>query len=147
MKASEIKIVYKTKVKAKDRIKLTSSKCVHRFLRSIFDKDTIEHIESSYLVMLNRRNEILGYTKLSEGGVSSCIMDAKVVFQYALKANASAIILAHNHPSGNMEASPADVGITTKIKTVGTALDLQLIDHLILSPSGAYYSFADESLL
>tara|TARA_R110000764_G_scaffold57759_1_gene125713 strand:- start:1274 stop:1717 length:444 start_codon:yes stop_codon:yes gene_type:complete len=147
MKASEIKIVYKAKVKAKDRITINSSKSIHEFLRGVFDEGTIGYTESSYLIMLNRKNEILGYTKLSEGGVSSCIIDAKVVFQYGLKANASAIILAHNHPSGNMMASQADISITEKIKTVGRALDLPILDHIIMSPEYKYYSFADEGIL
>jgi|TARA_R110002096_G_C14093916_1_gene678063 DNA repair protein RadC len=147
MKATEIKIVYKAKVKAKDRIRLSSSQSVHEFLKKVFDKDTIGHIESSYLLMLNRQNEVLGYTKLSEGGLSSCIIDSKVVFQYAIKSNSSAIILAHNHPSGQMKASPADKNITNKIKTVGIALDLPIIDHIIMSPDNDYYSFSDEGLL
>ena len=76
-----------------------------------------------------------------------CLLDLKVVFQYALKANASSIILAHNHPSGNLKPSESDLAITKKVEEAARLFDIKLLDHLILSPEERYYSMADEGNL
>jgi DNA repair protein RadC len=87
----------------------------------------------------------LGITTISKGGISGSLMDMKVVFQYALKANACGVIIAHNHPSGNMTPSESDLKITRKIKEAGDILDIQLLDHIILTPEeDIYTSLADE---
>lgn len=87
--------------------------------------------------------KVLGYSKLSLGGVAGCVIDPKVVFQTALKANASSIILAHNHPSSNLNPSVADLRITTKLIEGGKLLDIKILDHVILSATG-YYSLAEK---
>ncbi|MCB4800382.1 JAB domain-containing protein, partial [Neotamlana laminarinivorans] len=81
---------------------------------------------------------------LSKGGVSGTVVDAKLVFSVALKCNASSIVIAHNHPSGNLKPSEADLRLTKKLKEAGNYLDVKVLDHIILSREG-YYSFADES--
>lgn len=105
-----------------------------------------EHIEFSYLLMLNRQNQILGYHQLSKGGMTGAVVDVRVIFQVALKASCTSIILAHNHPSGNLDVSDADRKITNQIKQAGIFLDIPLLDHLIIT-TDSYLSMADEGLL
>ena len=99
-----------------------------------------------YMLMLNRQNQVLGYHQISKGGMTGTIIDIRVVFQVALKACATSIIVAHNHPSGNLEVSSADRKITQNLKQAGLILEIPLLDHLILSSEG-YYSMADEGIL
>jgi DNA repair protein RadC len=108
--------------------------------------DRLEHIEEFVVICLNRANRMLGWAKISSGGLSGTVADPKVIFQISLKSNASSIILAHNHPSGNIQPSEMDIRLTRKNKEAGLVLDLQVIDHIILSSEG-YYSFADEGTL
>ena len=105
-----------------------------------------EHIEFSYLLMLNRQNQILGYHQLSKGGMTGAVVDVRVIFQVALKSSSTSIILAHNHPSGNLDVSNADRKITNQIKQAGIILDIPLLDHLIMT-TDSYLSMADEGLL
>jgi len=105
-----------------------------------------EHIEFSYLLMLNRQNQILGYHQLSKGGMTGAVVDIRVIFQVALKSSSTSIILAHNHPSGNLDVSDADRKITNQIKQAGVILDIPLLDHLIMT-TDSYLSMADEGLL
>ncbi len=97
-------------------------------------------------MLLNRHNKVLGMASISIGGLDRTIVDPKVVFTIALKAKASSIILAHNHPSGNINASLVDSQITTKLKQGGKLLDIIVSDHLIITKDG-YYSYADEGLM
>lgn len=113
--------------------KITSPNDAHTAFRQMFDLNSIEHKESVYAMYLDRANTILGYALISTGGVAQSVIDAKIVFQYALKLNASAVILAHNHPSGNLEPSAADKRITAKLKEAGEVLDIQLLDHLVIT--------------
>ena len=105
-----------------------------------------EHIEFSYLLMLNRQNQILGYHQLSKGGMTGAVVDVRVIFQVALKASCTSIIVAHNHPSGNLDVSDADRKITNQIKQAGVILDIPLLDHLIMT-TDSFLSMADEGLL
>ena len=89
----------------------------------------------------------MAHYKASQGGVAGTVVDAKIIFAAALKCRASAIILAHNHPSCRLTPSNEDRAITTKLREGGKFLDLPILDHLILSPEGGYYSFADEGIL
>lgn len=107
--------------------------------------EELQH-EESWAMFLNRRNAILGIEKMSAGGISGTIMDMRMIYKRAIEHQASGIILVHNHPSGNLKPSSADMDITSKAKSAGTALDIQLLDHLIISEHG-YYSFADEGVL
>lgn len=97
-----------------------------------------------YAPYLNRANGILGYAQISACGLSGTVCDPKVVFQFVLQMNAAGIILAHNHPSGNLRPSQADISLTEKIQDAGKILDIQLIDHLIVTDEG-YWSWVDES--
>ena len=144
-KVSEIEITYKNTVKAQDRLKITGSQHCFAILRNLWSPK-IQYVEEFYLLLLNKANQVLGVTKISEGGISGCLVNIRRIFQTALKANASAVILAHNHPSGNLQPSEADHKITRKVKDTGLLLDIVLLDHLILTNED-YYSFADEGTL
>jgi len=142
----EIRLAYTPKVKPSDRPKIASSADIFKIASSVFDSETIEYKESFYVLHLNQGNKVLGWTKISEGGVAGTYVDAKVVFSSALLANASLIILCHNHPSGNLRPSQADIDLTRKIKKAGELLDIVVLDHLIIT-SESYYSFADECMM
>jgi DNA repair protein RadC len=98
------------------------------------------------MLCLNRANELLGYSIVAIGGISGVVTDVRVIFQTALITNSSSIIIAHNHPSGNLEPSEQDKKITWKIFNAGCTMDILLSDHIIITNEG-YYSFADEELL
>ncbi len=142
---SEITINYKTNLKLSELPKIvTSSEAVKHF-REVWS-DKLQHVEETYLLLLNRANKGLGYSKISLGGIAGTVVDTKIVFQTALKANASSIILCHNHPSGNLKPSEADQKITKIIKEAGRIMEIPLLDHLIITDEG-FYSFADEGML
>jgi DNA repair protein RadC len=104
------------------------------------------HHEEFWLLLLNKANEVFAREKLSTGGTAGTVADVKMTFKIALDALASGIIAVHNHPSGNLKPSQADVDLTKKMKEAGKVLDLPLLDHLIVSERG-YYSFADEGVI
>lgn len=89
---------------------------------------------------------MLGWSRISTGGTSGCIADPKVIFQIALKSNSSSVIVAHNHPSGNINPSNSDKELTKKLRSAGSFLDIPVLDHIILT-SESYFSFADEGLI
>lgn len=144
--AYEIGIVYKSTVPANSRKKISSSKCVADFMQPIFG-ESIEHKELFYALLLNRANRVIAYYKVSEGGLSGCVVDIRHIMQAAILANAAGIIVSHNHPSGNTTPSQADNNITYKLKESGTTMDIPLIDHVIVTAEGQYYSYADEGSL
>jgi DNA repair protein RadC len=98
------------------------------------------------MIILNRANEVIGYSKISSGGTASTVVDAKVIFTKALLSGAHSIILAHNHPSGNLQASEDDIKVTKQLVNAGRVLDIRVLDHLILTDKG-YLSMADEHLM
>ncbi len=102
--------------------------------------------EEFWLLLLNRANHVIRVEKVSQGGVAGTVADPKIIFNVALAHLASAVILAHNHPSGNRRPSQADISLTRKLRDAGTLLDLPVLDHLIFTDDG-YYSFADEGTL
>lgn len=103
------------------------------------------HHEEFWLLMLNKANEVFARERLSTGGMAGTVVDAKILFKAALDARAAAIIAVHNHPSGNLQPSQADLDLTQRLRKAGELLDLPLLDHLIVSERG-YYSFADEGM-
>lgn len=102
--------------------------------------------EEFYIILLNRANELVSIQKISEGGTSGTVVDPKKVFKLGLIYQASGIILCHNHPSGNLQASQQDKNITKRLKTSGELIEINILDHLIIG-KGKYLSFADEGLL
>lgn len=125
--------------------KITSSKKSFEFI-SQFYGDDIEIFESFFILLLNNSNNTIGYAKISQGGITGTVVDVRLVAKYAVESLAVGVILAHNHPSGKLEASEADKETTKKIKNALRTLDIQVLDHIILTTNG-YYSFADEGIL
>jgi DNA repair protein RadC len=122
----------------------------------LIDTSSIEIYESFYAIFLNRRNSVVSMATISKGGTSGTVVDSKMIFRHALLANASGIILVHNHPSGNNKPSEADIQLTKKLKQAAVELDIAILDHLIMCPVGGvcepgfnytFFSFADEGLL
>lgn len=142
----EIQLSYMPKFKAIERPKINQSEQAYQIFIQQWDKGKIQYIEQSKVILMNRNNRVLGLAHLSEGGVSATVLDPKVIFALALKANAHAIILAHNHPSGNLSPSHADIANTKKIVSGGKLLDIEVFDHMIITANG-YYSFADNCLM
>jgi DNA repair protein RadC len=140
----EISVTYSTKVKASNRPKIAGSRDAYELVLPVWDD--IEYRESFCVLLMNRANRVLGISHVSTGGVSGTVADPKLIFQHALKANASSLILLHNHPSGNTNPSEADIHLTRKLVEGGKLLDLAVLDHLIVTTDG-YYSFADEGLI
>jgi DNA repair protein RadC len=139
-------LVYKSKVKASERPKITKSSDAFQVLKTHWNYETIEFIETFKVVLLNRANRVLGIIEISTGGTTSTVADPKIIFIAALKSAASSIVLAHNHPSSNLTPSQADINLTRKLKTAGEYLDIAVVDHLILT-SESYFSFADDGLM
>jgi len=117
-------------------------------LIEFFPKDTISLQERFVAMYLNRVNRVLGVYELSTGGMTGTVADIRLVLSVALKTAATGIIIAHNHPSGNLKPSVSDLELTRRIKEGATILEIKLLDHLIISPiRRGYYSFADEGEL
>lgn len=103
-------------------------------------------VEQFRILLTNRADKVLGILDVSQGGIAGTVTDRKVIFACALKAAASGIILAHNHPSGNLIASQADIELTKKLSAGGRILEIAVLDHIIIT-SESYFSFAEEGLL
>lgn len=140
----EITISYNPKVKTSELPSLSCSQDAYKILESTWDN--INYFETFKVMLLNRSNKILGISTIGTGGISGVVADPKLIFQHALKANASSIIIAHNHPSGNLKPSEQDLALTRKLKEAARFLDMPLLDHLIITDS-SYKSLADEGLL
>ncbi|MBL7773425.1 MAG: JAB domain-containing protein [Chitinophagaceae bacterium] len=145
-KISEIELINKSNVSTKLAPIVLTSLEVYDVLYEHWDKGKIEFIEQFKIVLLNKANRIIGIMEVSSGGTSSTIVDTKLVFVSALKANAHAIILAHNHPSGVVKPSEHDNRLTRKMREIGTLLEIRVLDHLIISNDG-YFSYSDEGLI
>lgn len=142
---AEIEISYKKKIKATDLEKITTSSDVHNLLRNIWSKN-LEYKEEAYMLCLNRANRVLGFLKVSSGGIHGTVIDIRIVLQVALKTNSVGIILSHNHPSGNKNPSEADIQLTKKLKEACKLMDISFLDHMILTEE-EYFSFADNGML
>ncbi|MBF8964091.1 JAB domain-containing protein [Pontibacter sp. FD36] len=145
-RAAEIRLSYRNRVNPAERPQVTSSADSYRVLKASWDAGRIEFVEQFKVLLLNRANRVLGIYEVSTGGVAGTVADPKLIFAAALKACASGLILSHNHPSGNLSPSAADLQLTRKIKQGGELLDITVLDHIILT-SESYYSLADEGLL
>ena len=144
LEIAEIKVTYHPNIYTKFAI--TSSRDAFDLFHSYWNKDTIEYREQFCMMLLNTGNKVIGIHRNSIGGLSGTVVDIRQIMAVALKGNARSIILAHNHPSGNLRPSLADIELTKKIKDAGKLMDIHLQDHLILTNDG-YYSFADEEQL
>jgi DNA repair protein RadC len=126
-----------------EKPKVASSRDVYEFLKS--DLLDIPH-EEFWVILLNRANRVIKKIQISQGGVSGTVVDPRIIFKLAVEALASGIIVAHNHPSGNLTASQADILLTQKLKEGGKLLEIQVLDHVIIAGQ-KYFSFADDGLI
>jgi DNA repair protein RadC len=127
------------------RLKVTSSKEAYNVIRQYYSDD-IEVYESFFILLLDRSNTTVGYAKISQGGIVGTVVDVKLIAKYCLDSLCSGVILAHNHPSGNLNPSGQDLEITKKIKSALSLIDTVVLDHLILT-SKEFYSFQDQCIL
>jgi DNA repair protein RadC len=127
----------------KEKPKITSSQDAYNCLYGTMED--LNH-EVFKILILNRNNRVTKIEDISAGGVAGTVVDPKIIFKKALDANASSIILSHNHPSGNLKPSKADIDVTKKIAAAGLTLEIRVLDHIIISENG-YYSFLDEGLM
>lgn len=126
-----------------EKPKISGSKDIYDLLKAeLLD---IPH-EAFWIVLLNRANRVIKKHQISQGGVAGTVADPKIIFKIALEELASGVILAHNHPSGNLTASQSDIDLTRKLKESGKLLEIQILDHIIVAGK-KYMSFADEGLL
>jgi len=146
-KVNEIQISYKERVPASFWKKINSSQDACDVLYEHWNKNTIGLQESFKIVLLNNSNKVKGIYQLSQGGITGTLVDIRILFAVILKSLSVGVILAHNHPSGKLKPSEADKQLTTKIKEASNFFDINILDHLIIVPNGAYYSFADNGIL
>ncbi|WP_242202432.1 RadC family protein [Aestuariivivens insulae] len=130
-------------VEALDKQKITSSRSVYEFMQPIIGE--LQH-EEFWIIYLNNSNKVIHKNQLSKGGITGTLVDVRLVLKNALEVGATGLILVHNHPSGTLKPSLADKKITQKLKLAAQSLDINVLDHLIITEK-AYFSFADENLL
>ena len=128
---------------ALEKRKITSSKSVFELMQPIIGE--LQH-EEFWIIYLNYSNKVIQKNQLSKGGITGTLVDVRLVLKNALEVGATGLILAHNHPSGTLKPSDADKQITNKLKVAAISLDINVLDHLIITEN-AYFSFADEGLL
>jgi len=139
---TEVELVYKNPVNPVDRVHVKSSRDAYDVLFNTWDDGKLELQEQFRVLLLDRKNAVLGISTVAMGGISECMVDLKIVFALALKARASSIILSHNHPSGNTAFSDADIKLTKKFMEVAHVHDMTIHDHIVVTRD-AYSSMAD----
>jgi DNA repair protein RadC len=143
---TEVELIYRSKVKHTERRRIQHSQEAYVVLSAAWDENKIDLLEEFKVLLLDKSNRCLGVATTSVGGISSCLIDPKIVFATALKARASGIIVSHNHPSGNLHPSEEDLKLTSKLMSGGKYLEISVMDHIIMSSEG-YYSMADEGVM
>ena len=143
---ADITLSYYPKIKIKDRPKVNGARAVAQIFRDNWDDTQIGLVEEFKVMLLDRGTRIIGILPLSKGGMSGVYVDSKLIFIAALKAAASNIILVHNHPSTDARPSAQDIRLTRKICEGARLLDMEVLDHIILTADD-HYSFSEEGLI
>jgi DNA repair protein RadC len=143
---AEIKLQYNKEVSAKDRIKILDSKQASEVLRALWDEGKLELQEQFKILYLNNFNQVISLYPHSQGGINSTLADVRLILVGALKCGAVGLIACHNHPSSNTKPSESDKMLTQKIKQASEFLDINFLDHIILTKDH-FYSFADDGNL
>ena len=143
---TEVELIYRNKLKKADRPRIKSSLDAYNLLIHSWDQNKIDLLEEFKILLLDRNNACMGISNIAQGGVSACVVDPKIIFSTALKAKASGIILAHNHPSGNLFPSQNDFDLTAKLYAGAKLLEMAVLDHLVVTDVG-YHSMADEGTM
>lgn len=141
---AEVEVSYKPKMLVDYSI--SNSRKSFELMLEHWDKNTIQMQEEVKVILLNRKNKVLGICSLAKGGITSCVVDVRIILSIALKTLSTGIILIHNHPSGSLNPSRDDKQITEQLKKSCEIMGIELLDHLIITNNG-YFSFADEGLL
>ena len=136
LQVTEIELVYRNKIKASDRIKVANADAAYDVFLANWNMDTIELVEEFKVLLLNRNNRVLGLVTIGIGGITCVLVDVRLIMAACLKAAATKFICCHNHPSGNLAPSNHDKEYTKKLKQAGELLDIQLVDHLIITKEG-----------
>lgn len=142
---SEVQLLYTPNVQLNTLPKITSSNEIFKILSSLWEHDRF-YIERFYCLFFNRNNRLLGFKMMGMGSQVGCAIEIKSIFQASILMHASSIAIAHNHPSGNLNPSEADLKLTKKIQEGLKIFDIGLLDHIILADE-TYYSFADKGML
>lgn len=145
-KVAEVQLSYRPKIKASDRPKVRSASDAYQILMQCWDKDKLQLVEQCKVMLIDRANRVLGVADISSGGMACTVVDPKLIFASALKSAASALLIAHSHPSCNLLPSEADKRLTERIKAGCKILEITFFDHLIVTAEG-FTSFANEGLL
>jgi len=127
----------------KEVVKIGSSKDIFELMQRYFAD--LNH-EEFWIILLNRANKVLSRHLISKGGQAGTVADPKIIFRIALENHAASVILTHNHPSGNLKPSQADISLTQKLCSAGTMLDISVLDHLIFTDS-SFFSMADQGMM
>lgn len=143
-KLPEITLKYKSTPYIQ-KAKVSSSQDLFDMMKNMFNEDTVEYCEESIIMFLNGANKSIGWMRHTTGGTSQTVIDIKMILVSALQCGASAMAVAHNHPSGQLSPSREDIKITERIKQGCEAIGVRFLDHLIITPEYvSYYSFCDE---
>jgi DNA repair protein RadC len=146
IQVAEISVSYRAAIANKPSIKCAIDAYI--VLREFFSDDTIQLSEQFMVMFLNKANRVLGVYPVSVGGITSCIVDLRLILSIALTTLATSLLLCHNHPAGSLKPSQNDIDVTHKIKEAAKYLDIYVQDHIIFTfEPGKYYSFADDGLI
>jgi len=140
---TEIEIVYKNPIQLEDRKKIQRPEEAYQLFRDSWDENKIDLVEQFKIMLLDQSCNCLGISLISTGGIAYCHADPRLIFATAIKGRATQIILAHNHPSGNLTPSEEDKRLTNKLVEGGKFLDIKVADHLIVTRNG-YFSINSE---
>ena len=141
----KISVSFDKILKKSELMKITSSRDAYEIFKRVFNADTFDWCEEVVMLCVNNSNKVVGFYKISSGGMTGTVIDVRMIFTTALQCLATSIIIAHNHPSGTLIPSDADKAITKKIKEAGKFLDINVLDHLIITDEN-YFSFQDEGI-
>lgn len=145
---TELSVAYRRRKSRRELPQIVSSSDAFIHILDGFDQKIIGMQEQFVAMYLNPSNKVLGIYRAGTGGITSTIADIRIILSVALKVLATGIVVAHNHPSGNLKPSRQDEELTRKLKEAAETMDIKLLDHLIVAPSGVdYFSFADEGLI
>lgn len=144
---NEIKISYCERLGTIESESVQTSDLIAKLLFENWNKDTIGLHETFKVILLNNGNKVKGVYQASSGGITGTLVDLRILFAVILKSLSTAIILAHNHTAGTLSPSEADIQLTKKIQKAGNLFEIRVLDHLIISPTGDYFSFMDNGIL
>lgn len=145
-KVAEMRLIYRNPQPPEIRVKIKSSYSAADVLRKHYPEDQMDCKEFVKVILMNKASEVLGCVQIAEGGKSGAYVDVGSIVQSALLANASEIILSHNHPSGSLKPSAEDLNLTRRLEDACLIMGITMTDHIILTSHG-HYSFADEGIL